>query len=209
MKEIITKNDIEIALKGRMKGINTYLELMQNIEKLNIDESKYRSFYKMNRGLPDEYYEEYFTCLKEYLKREDIKQLRSNDVEKIASIFEETLRRLKTKSGRIEASFSSKLLSTVNPNIAVWDSNVLSHLDNVKAPYSIKDKEKQIQKTVETYKNLINAINDLKNNEGKEYIKIFDKTISDAKLESNYPLSKITSTKKIDFVLWSLGKKSK
>ena len=114
-----------------------------------------------------------------------------------------------TKSKRVEASFTSKLLATVNPNIAVWDSNVLSHLDNVKVPYSLKDKDEQIKRTVDSYKNLINTINALKNNEGKMFIEVFDKTLESVKLESTYPLSKVTSTKKIDLVLWSLGKKPK
>ena len=212
MKEVFTNNEIEAALKRRVNGIKTYFELMKGIEKSIIDETKYRNFYKMNRGrFSPDFYEEYFNCLKEYLKREDIKQLKSTDVEKIAPIFEETLRRLKDKSGRVEASFSSKLLSTVNPNLAVWDGNVLSHLDKdkVKAPYSNKDKDIQIGETVRTYKALNNAINDLINNEGEQYIKIFDKVVSDAKLECDYPLSKVTPTKKIDLVLWSLGKKSK
>ena len=39
------------------------------------------------------------------------------------------------------------------------------------------------------------------------FIEVFDKTLESVKLESTYPLSKVTSTRKIDFVLWSLGKK--
>ena len=31
MKEVITKNNIEIALKNRIKGINIYLELIINV----------------------------------------------------------------------------------------------------------------------------------------------------------------------------------
>ena len=210
MNEVITENDIKRSLKNRIKGINIYLDLMKEAERFNIDERKYRSFYKMNRAkLPDDFYKEYFTCLKEYLKREDIKMLKSTDVEKIAIIYEETLKRLLPKSKRVEASFTSKLLATVNPNIAVWDSNVLSHLDNVKVPYSLKDKDEQIKRTVDSYKNLINTINALKNNEGKMFIEVFDKTLESVKLESTYPLSKVTSTKKIDLVLWSLGKKPK
>ena len=122
-------------------------------------------------------------------------------------IFEEILRRLLPKSNRVEASFTSKLLATVNPNIAVWDSNVLSHLDDVIVPSTIKDKGAQITNTVIAYKDLINAINKLKNNEGKMYIDVFDKTLEGIELESTYSLSKVTSTKKIDLVLWSLGKK--
>ena len=132
----------------------------------------------------------------------------STDVEKIAVIYEETLRRFQPISNRVEASFTSKLLATVNPNIVVWDSNVLSHLDNVKVPYTLKDKNEQIKRTVSSYKDLINIINELKKNEGKMFIEVFDKTLESVKLESTYPLSKVTSTKKIDFVLFRKREKS-
>ena len=42
--------------------------------------------------------------------------------------FEMIIRYLYEKTGQVEASFSSKLLSTVNPNMPIWDIYVLKNM---------------------------------------------------------------------------------
>ena len=44
--------------------------------------------------------------------------------------FEETLKHLHTNLDRVEASFASKLIATINPDLPVWDKEVLGNIDS-------------------------------------------------------------------------------
>ncbi len=106
--------------------------------------------------------------------------------------FEDVLMSLFNEFGSVEASFSSKLISTLNVDYPIWDSYVLKNL-NIKVPsYGSKDR---LAKTVETYKYLCEWYEEfLKSSEGIEIINKFD---------SLYPCD-ISNTKKIDFLLWQM-----
>lgn len=205
MKEIGDKEQIKEALKKRITGIKIYVDLMDR--KNNIDDvfrKEYKSFYKMNmaRGLAEEFYHEYFRYLAEKIQDNKGKQL---DFETVLKYF------FSKFPNRVEASFSSKLLATVNPNMPVWDKNVLNTLKDLgyidRIPRSRKDKLKQINETIETYAKLEDILKNvyLGTNIGKKYIAIFDET-----LQNDIDVKKITDMKKIDLVLWSTyTKKSK
>lgn len=200
MKESIDEKNIQQALRYKFNGIKDYLDLMDNLNNINEEFiRKYRKFYKMNmaRVLSKKFYDVYFKYLVENLE-----ESKSNSVN-----FECILRYLFKfgASNRVEASFSSKLLATINPNMPVWDTNVLSQL-NISKPRTRKDdKELQIKETIDTYNKLIRTLNEdyLSTALGKQYIRIFDETF-----KNDFDTSKITPIKKIDLVLWSLGKKT-
>ncbi len=206
MKEALTEEKIRESLKSRVDGIKTYEKLMKRIDKIKegkdeIDEDfkkDYRNFYKMNiaKSLKEEFYNKYFGYMKEQIK---------NDSLEFGIILKEFY---KDFPNRVEASFSSKLLATINPDKPVWDKNVLNNLrdlgysDIIKIPKSRNDdKNKQIDETIDMYNKLEHILNTeyLETDEGKRYIEIFNDTLEKYGIDVSY----IKTIKKIDLILWS------
>ena len=96
----------------------------------------------------------------------------------------------------IEASFVSKMLHTVNPNMPIWDSIVLSKLGYAKEvqPYKMNSLSEQarLDKCEEVYNNL------------KRWYETEEATALERQFDMDYPeyKDKIGRTKKIDFMLW-------
>jgi hypothetical protein len=110
---------------------------------------------------------------------------------KDTTTFENTLSKLFEKTGKIESSFASKLVATIDPKMPVIDSIVLKNL-KFKLPYSY-DKEREI-KILKIYQTLIKEFSlFLKTESGKYLVEQFAK---------EYPTSKISKTKMLDLILW-------
>jgi len=141
----------------------------------------FNDFYRM-RQRSREFYQQFYNYF-ELHKSIDVK-------------FENVLMYLHTSTLRYEPSFSSKLLATINPNMPIWDANVLSNL-SIKPPgYSQKNRLNAI---IKTYRSLGNWHSKYLNTQNAiDVMDVFDKI---------YPGIRITNVKKIDFVLWSLGYK--
>ena len=114
--------------------------------------------------------------------------------------FEDALNKLSSFKGdksRVEPSFTSKLLHTLNDNLPIWDSIVTDFLERenviVKPKRGDKDYE---QNCVNTYETLIKWY---KGDEAKAYAAYFD---------TLFPGEPISDTKKIDFILWAQGVKN-
>ena len=139
-------------------------------------QKKYNGFYRM-RQRPPEYYAIYFN----FMEKQKTKEV----------IFEEILRYFHTSFGRIEASFSSKLMATINPDKPVWDEFVLKNLGITKpATYS----KNRIEKTVDVYKRIEHFYDEfLQTMECQELV---------AKFDIHFLNTKITKTKMVDLLLW-------
>lgn len=97
----------------------------------------------------------------------------------------------------IEASFSSKMLATIDPNYPVWDSQVIRAL-GIRLEESLCD-EAKIRAYVQAYAELTTEIRSfLSTAEGRKCIAEFDLTFP------NY--THLSPFKKIDFFLWNIGK---
>jgi hypothetical protein len=106
--------------------------------------------------------------------------------------FTETLRYL-YQFGRLDASFASKLLATINPNLPVWDQFILKHFC-LKKPSTNPNQEARILQANTIYEELIRKYKDfLAGEASKTWIKLFDEY---------YPSYKITPIKKIDLIIW-------
>lgn len=103
--------------------------------------------------------------------------------------FEDIFTILYEKSGNLEASFSSKMLATINPDMPIWDHYVVQNLGikAEKSPAGIIAAYKKIRDWYSLFLDTENA---------RECIDAFDKV-----LPSYQWLSDI---KKIDFFLWSI-----
>jgi hypothetical protein len=105
--------------------------------------------------------------------------------------FKEVFLYIHNETGRYEASFSSKLLATLNPDKPVWDRFVLENLGIKKVSYSSKDRDSQI---ISAYDKICKWYDDFMGNENAELIvSLFDEM---------FPDTKITATKKVDLFLW-------
>ena len=107
--------------------------------------------------------------------------------------FDEILDYMYEKTGNIEASFSSKMLATINPDMPIWDKYVLNY-------YKIKvnettNKEERITKTKEAYKKLIGEVKKkLADKETQKVIKEF---------REFFPELNFSDVKILDFLIWS------
>ena len=97
----------------------------------------------------------------------------------------------------IEASFSSKMLATINPNYPIWDSQVVRAL-GIELDDSLRG-EAKIQAYIEAYNELTQEVRTfISTTEGIRCIEQFDATFP------NYTY--LNPFKKIDFFLWNIGK---
>jgi len=177
---------IRKTLPDKRGSIEKYLFIMDSLQVCDVSQNqefqkKFNGFYRV-RQRPESFYKAYYSYMQAY-KNDDIS-------------FEDVLTYMHKHTGQIHASFSSKLLATINPNMPVWDSHVLSQL-GIKSPgYYKKDRFAATVKTYEVLKGWYESY--LKTQNARDVIDTFN-TI--------YPTFLITDTKKIDLALWSLGVK--
>lgn len=109
--------------------------------------------------------------------------------------FDQVLMFLHKECNRVEPSFSSKLLATVNPEKPVWDSLVLCHL-GLEPPAAYRPSEIRLPACVGLYHQIENWYQDfLPTAQCDQVVAVFD---------ACYPHLPITRLKKIDLALWSV-----
>ncbi len=163
-------------------ALNNYNYLKENVYKCDISkdskfQTKFNSFYRVRR---DETWRKIFYDYFELIKnKKDI-------------TFKEILTYMYHKTNNIEASFCSKLLSIINPDMPVWDQYVLLNLGlKVKG----KTKEDRLNDTINVYNKIIEIENKkLKEKDIQQLIKEFKEYFSE------YNLSDI---KILDYMLWN------
>ena len=97
-------------------SLDKYKYLNDNLYKCDTKEYQtiFNSFYKVRRNANwRKIFYKYFESIK------DTKDIKYEDI--ITYLYKET--------GNVEASFSSKVLATINPNMPILDRNVLSNLN--------------------------------------------------------------------------------
>ena len=131
-------------LKKVEKALGKYDYLQRSLRACDVATSpEYRSafigYYRM--GLKSRtWYDLFFSIL----GRE-----KSGDTVSFGAVLEEILR----KTGRLEASFSSKLVATIDANLPVWDRYVLHNL-GLKAPSPSHDTEHRLHSCIELYSSI-------------------------------------------------------
>ena len=108
--------------------------------------------------------------------------------------FEYIIRTMYEATGNIEASFSSKMLAMINPEMPIWDRYVVQNLClNMKG----KTKEDQLKCAINLYDQMISWYDGfLQTENGRECISEFDRILPGYVWMSD--------VKKIDFYLWSI-----
>lgn len=136
----------------------------------------FNGYYRI-RQRPPAWYAQYFRMLE---------QLKTTN-----RSFAEILQELHKRTGRLEASFSSKMLATRNPDLPVIDRWVLDNLRLRMPRYSDKDKARKVVqlygRIVAWYRQFLTAP------AGQRALRLFDNLV---------PRCGVTPVKKIDFILW-------
>jgi hypothetical protein len=186
---VLEKIDVTLLKQNSVKikdGIRKYTSIMNRLHECDVSQDRefqksFNHFYRV-RQKSTEWYQLYYSYMQKH---------KSGEI-----AFEDVLFYLHERTGKYESSFSSKLLATVNPDMPVWDMNVLSQLSLNAPPSYCKDRLKKI---VEVYSALQKWYADyLKTQNAQEVITRFDELFSETNL---------TDLKKIDLALWSMGVK--
>ena len=173
-------NEMERETFDRVEiGIEKYTWIMKRIHETDVSvdaefQKSFNGFYRM-RQRPASFYKSYYTYLEQNKHNH---KLTFEDI--VAYLYQET--------GSIHASFSSKLLATVNPDMPIWDKFVLKNL-GLRTPYYYEND--RLQKTVQLYQKICDWY---KSDEAVEKLKEFDKQFSGID---------ISNVKKIDFIVWA------
>lgn len=180
------KIDVNLAKEALLhieSGLEKYLNIISQFNQVDVSkdmefQKSFNGFYRI-RQRQQKFYEEFYNFM-ELNKNKDI-------------TFEETLKHLYLKINRVERSFSSKLVATINPNKPVWDQYVMKNL-NIKIPsYSSKDR---LDKTIKAYNSLEKWY--------EEYLNSYDSNSVLNLFNEKYPDVEITDVKKIDLILWQM-----
>jgi hypothetical protein len=170
---------MEIRLDRIEVGIEKYNWLMKQVHKVDVStdtafQKVFNGFYRM-RQRPADFYKCYYTYLEANKTNHEI-------------TFEDILTHLYQVTGSIHASFSSKLLATINPNKPIWDRFVLQNL-GLRVPYYYE--KDRLQKTIRLYQQICDWY---RSEEALRKLQQFNEL---------FPNVNISDVKKIDFVLWA------
>ena len=139
---------------------------------------RYRGFYRVRRK--PAWCKPYFALL-ERAKGE-------------ALSFNAALRAFCEQTGRVEASFISKLIATIDPTLPVWDQFVIWNL-KLRQPFYHANQTRRLAERITVYKEICERVAALEaSTEGAAWIECFD--------EARPEFEHFTVTKKVDVFLW-------
>ena len=183
IKEQNMKTRIITALETVDEGVFKYQKIMNALKTVDVSNNRdfqklFNGFYKM-RQRKENYYKEYFRCL-EVNKNRPVK-------------YADVLMHFYTMFNRVEASFASKLVATIDPSKPIIDKYVLKNLEQ-KLPYAYV--RNRISKIIDIYSTIEMKMLELcQSNDGQETIALFD---------LKFPQNSISDMKKLDFVFWKM-----
>lgn len=170
------------------KGVKKYLLMFKQFSDTDFNPegefaNRFVGFFKVRRGLA--WRKQFFQVFEDVYRG------------KTQADFSVVLMKLYKQTGRIEASFASKMLHMLNPDLPIWDAIVLSKLKGV-IPIKVlaRKKDCSIDDLVQNRTEIYNAI--------KRWYKTIDAERIAEQFDKNYPslATELSQSKKIDFVLW-------
>lgn len=183
----LSKAQIDAALPEISTGLRQYQEIQKRFaqndktsENKALFRKRFNAFYRVRRNAD---WQEVFFSLMEKSKNETLS-------------FQQVLTTLHQETKRYEASFASKLVATINPELPVIDKFVLQNMGLSLPSYSARERASRI---LQVYSDLQNNFDKcLKSETGRYLVNAF---------KSMYPDAKITEVKMLDLVLWKTRKK--
>lgn len=184
MDKIINLDIKKVLLdSGVKRGVDKYAEISQSFALINVNadkafQKKFNGFYRVRRNT------DWQSAYYDIMERGKTAKLS----------FESVLKELYEKTGRVEASFASKLLHTLNNDLPIWDKFVLQNL-GLKMP--LCNGEKKIQNAIFLYQQIV-----LWYEKSLSTIEISQKLLE---FDEAFPEYKwFSKTKKLDFMLWQM-----
>lgn len=107
--------------------------------------------------------------------------------------FETIVKDLLLETGNIEASFSSKLLATINPNMPIWDQYILKNLD---LKITGTTKNERLSSVIDLYNKIVMKEQKLLSDTN------IKKTVKEFK--DYFPEYDLSNIKILDYILWNL-----
>ncbi len=165
------------------RAVNLYTAVQKLFPTVDVSDSrdfqrKFNDYYKVIRRSQD-WYRQFYTAFQTFRFQEDVS-------------YPAIVGRLQVDTKKIESSFSSKILATLKTEMPVLDSVVLKRL-GLRLPYYYR--KDRIGETCQLYEQLMVKMNNLtESREGQRAAAEFDKAFPDAK---------VTTIKKLDFILWN------
>ena len=178
----MTENQIEEALGRLDRSLRLYLWLQGRVRSCDVSadkhfQKKFVGFYRVRRG--SQWLSAYFGLME---------SAKARGIE-----FAEALTEISRATGRVEASFASKLVATLDPSKPVIDKFVLKNFALRLPRRGLPDRE---HKMVELYGNLCEKYLELiQSSTGITIREQFDR---------RYPGFGLTELKKVDLVLWQI-----
>ncbi len=174
---MINANKVLQDQLARSLGLDRYEEIMQGDPQSSDFQRTFNGYYRIRRN--EEWRQHYYAL---FCKARDEHYS-----------FEQIITELYQNTGNIEASFSSKMLATIDASKPIWDQYVLQNLG---LALTGKTKEEKLQNAVRLYDSIVAWYEEyLKTDEANENIKAFDRLLP--------YYAWISNTKKIDCLLWS------
>lgn len=180
---------IDLSLRNlteRKNDLEKYAEIIDQVHSVNVAtdvafQRKFTYFYKVRRD--EEWRKTFFRLFEECKGMDDL-------------TFEYILRTIYEMTGRIEASFSSKMFAALHTQMPIWDRIVLEKLRM--KPGAYQDKEKRLKEAVDIYHQIEYWYQGfLQSESSRDFIEAFDTVFPEYR--------EFSDVKKIDFLIWAGG----
>lgn len=192
----INESKIKPILFKLKKGLKQYLSIQRGVNVTNVAEDilfqeMFSNFYRIDPFRNEDWKKQF------YILFEDSKKGNVS--------FKNVLKVLYDRTKGFEASFASKLVATINPNMPVIDKVVLVNLSLYKKYQEISkldDLPTRINKTDVLYQNLLSDFNKfIKSKSGRNIVKRFNEEYPYVQVTERI---RITEVKILDLILWQL-----
>lgn len=188
----LTRSQMDAALPKVSEGLARYLRIqaaISNDPKVAMGrdfQRTFNGFYKVRRN--QAWQKIYYGLLAAELGK----------LKKAQSSFAEILAHFHKRTSRVEASFASKLVATVDPDQPVLDKIVLSNI-GCHLPYP--GRKNRLETIVLLHRKIAECY--------RAYLKTSDGKYLVANFKKWYPKADITDVKMLDFVLWQTREKKR
>lgn len=169
---------------SRLLAFDKYKYIIDNLYTCDISsdrefQKKFSAFYIVRRN--EKWKKQFFSYFQSIKKRKDI-------------TFDVILKDLIDRIGKVEASFSSKLLSTINPDMPIWDRFVLERLK-----IKVSNNGNRIDNTIRAYEEIMRK--------EKELLKREDVKQSIKQFREMFPEYNFSDMKILDYMIWNNDRK--
>lgn len=177
---VISDRQIQDALPRIEAGLKKYCWIQVRAMETDIRKDRkfqtaFNGFYRVRRG------EEWCAAFYALMEKSKLRPI----------IFDEALAVIREQTGRLEASFASKLVATIDTTKPIIDQFVLRNF-GLKLPPAYRKEREYIVRQI--YKDLCLKYEEILDSEaGRRILREFVRY---------YPWAEISDIKKIDFVLW-------